>query len=99
MCVCARARVLAIFLSFRFVVLCILSNVNVNYYIKRPFSEFNTLPTVVELCLWYGAVETGPDLYVVVVFYLCFMYLDYICLLFLESVYCAVSVIRQMAVY
>ena len=51
----------------------------------------------VEPCLWYGAVATALDLYLVVVFCLYFMYLRYIYSLYLVPVYFAVSVIRHLA--
>lgn len=97
-CVCVRAYVLAIFLSFRCVVLCILNNVNINYYIKRPFSVFNTRRTLLSRVLWYGTVHTALDLYFVAVFCLYFLYLRYIYLLFLEFLYCAVSVFSRLSV-
>ena len=96
--VCVRAYVLAIFLSFRCVVLCILNNVNINYYIKRPFSVFNTRRTLLSRVLWYGTVHTALDLYFVAVFCLYFLYLRYIYLLFLEFLYCAVSVFSRLSV-
>ena len=66
---------------------------------KQTLSSYNTNFTVIDLCLWHGAVETALDLYfyiIGVVIY--FVYLCFLCPVLFVFVYCATSVICHLRV-